>query len=340
MNNYKTYVLKETELDFWDDYINDTTSSTIFHKIEWLMAAAEHTKMQFMPLAVSKGKDIICLFPLFYKKKYGLRVLLSPPNRCGISYLGPVFNIPSSNRYNYEWTYINVIDEIIKFAEQNIGFDYFRIIHAPGVGDMRPYIWKGYSVQPKYTYEFNLSEGEKELYDRFHTTAKNKKKRAMSNNNISIYRDRKFASEILSLAEKRSVEQKFKFRISANYFNKLINSSFSDNIESIVVKNNGNIIAGSIDLIDRTNTYAWIATFSKEESIPGVGELILWEKIKDYHNRGFEKFDIVDANIRRLCRHKSRYGANLVNYFDVHKTSIKGKIALGLMNKYKRRQND
>ena len=102
-----------------------------------------------------------------------------------------------------------------------------------------------------------------------------------------------------------------------------------------VVIHEGNAIAGSIDLTDGNNVYAWVGSVSREEVVPGVGELILWEKIKDYHNRGYKTFD-VDANIRRLCKHKSRYGANLDNYFEVYKTSLKVKNRSLLMNKYKK----
>ena len=55
----------------------------------------------------------------------------------------------------------HILDEIIHFAEKQIGFDYFRIIHTPAIRDMRPYVLNEYSVEPKYTYIFNLSVGEK-----------------------------------------------------------------------------------------------------------------------------------------------------------------------------------
>ena len=340
MSDYKTYILNENDLDLWDNYIRNSECGTIFHKIEWLQAAADHSKMRLIPIAVRKGDTTVCLFPLFVKKKYGLRILLSPPNRCAISYLGPVMNIQSRNNYNYEWTYINIIDEIIQFAEKQIGFDYFRIIHVPEMQDMRPYIWKGFAVQPKYTYKFNLFDGNEKIFNNFHTTAKNKTKLAMKNNEISISRDRMQAYTILSLAERRSYDQKIKFRISTDYFNKLMDTSISNNFESTAIIHEGRTIVGSIDLLDKNNVYAWIASMSKEDYVPGGGELSLWERIKDYHNRGYKTFDMVDANIRRLCKHKSRYGASLVNYYYTYKTSIKGNIALKLINMYNNKIND
>jgi hypothetical protein len=337
MSEYRTYIVDEKDLGFWDDYISRSEGGTIFHRLEWLKAAADHSHMKLMPVAVAKGKDIVCLMPLFFKKKFGLRILLSPPNRCGISYMGPVLNIPSSDRYKYEWTYISILDEIIHFAEKEIGFDYFRIIHTPAIKDMRPYVWKGYSFIPKYTYIVDLSKGYDTIHSAFSKAARNKLRKVPDNNHVSILRGPQHADAILSLAEERSHDQGIKFRIHAGYIQKLVESSFAANIESVAAMHEGKTIAGSIDLIDGKNVYAWIGSASKEEIVPGVGELILREKIKDFHNRGFTSLDLVDANIRRLCRHKSRYGADLVNYFEVYKTSLKGKIALGLSGRYNRK---
>ncbi len=340
MSEYRTYIVDEKDLGLWDDYISRSEGGTIFHRLDWLKAAADQSNTQLIPVAVSKGEDLVCLMPFFYKKKYGLKILLSPPNRCYVSYLGPVMNIISSNRYKYEWTYISILDEIIHFAERQIGFDYFRIIHPTAIQDMRPYVWKGYSFTPKYTYMFDLSGGHDKIYSEFNHAARKGLRKAANNGNISISRGQNHAYDVLSLAEKRSYDQNIQFRVHEEYFKKLMDSSFAINIESTAVMYNGNVIAGSIDLIDGNNVYAWIGAFNKEEGISGVGELVLWEKIKDFHKRGYKTFDIVDANIIRLCKHKSKYGADLVSYFEVYKTSLKGKIALGLMNKYKKRQND
>ena len=86
MSEYRTYILDEKDLGLWDDYISRSEGGTIFHRLEWLKAAAEQSKTKFIPVAVKKGNDIVCLFPVYFNIKYGLRILLSPPNRCYVSY--------------------------------------------------------------------------------------------------------------------------------------------------------------------------------------------------------------------------------------------------------------
>lgn len=340
MADYKAYILGENEIGFWDNYITRSSNGTIFHKFEWLKAAEEHSKMKLLPVAVSKGNHIVCLLPLFQKKKYGFKILLSPPNTCAIPYLGPILNIPSSNRYNFEQTYIDSIDEIMLFAEKSIGFDYLRLVHTPDIIDMRPYFWKNYYVQPNYTYTFDLTAKNEELYNSFHSSTKNAIKKALDNKDIVISRDTKYTRDILSLVRQRYAAQKRKFKVSDRYFDTIMSSSLSENIESIAIIHKDRTIAGDITLTDQHNAYAWIGSVSREDNFPGVGELVLWEEIKELTGRGFTTYDFVGANTKHIRKHKAKYGAQLVDYFVVHKTSMKGKIALDLMNVYGKDSDD
>jgi len=329
---YTTYILGEKDSKFWDDFITNSSSGTIFHRFEWLKAAEEHSKMQLLPVAVYKGNTVVSLVPFFKSKKYGLRILLSPPNSCGIPFLGPVLNIPASNRYKYEQTYIDTIDHTILFLENKIGFDFLRIVHTPDIVDMRSYNWKKYYVQPNYTYSFDLTEDKESIYNGFHTSTKNALKKAMSNKEIMISKDKKYSSEILSLVDKRYKTQNRKFKVNKYYFEKLMSSSLSDCIESIAIVHNDHTIAGDITLTDRNNAYAWVGSVNRDVSLPGAGELVLWEKIKEYAERGFSAYDIVGANTRHIRKHKAKYGAKLVGYFVVQKSSRKGKVALNFLN--------
>lgn len=321
-------------MECWDEYINRSSNGTIFHSSAWLKAAENHAKMKLLPVVVSKGNHVVCLLPLFQGKKYGFRLLMSPPFLCAIPYLGPAFLIQSSNRYNYEQTYIEIIDEITHFAEKNIGFDYLRIVHPPDVIDMRPYTWKKYQVHPRYTYIFDLTAKTGELYNHFHSTTKNAVKKALTNQDIVISGDKKYAQDVLTLVRKRFEAKKIRFQISDRYFQQLMNSSLSDNIECIGVIHNDRIVAGDITITDKNNAYAWIGSVSRDGNYPGVGELVLWEKIKEYAVRGYLTYDIIGANRRDIRKHKAKYGARLVDYYVVQKTSMKGNIALELMKRF------
>ena len=336
VSEYKTYILDEKEIDIWDDFVSRSPHGTIFHRLDWLRAAEKHSANRFIPVAVKKGGHIVCLLPLFMKKKYRVKVLLSPPDSCGIPHLGPVFNIPATNRFNHENTYLDITDSYIRFIEKKIGFDYFRIIHVPDIVDMRPYAWNGYKIRPSYTYRFNLTAGPGKIYQEFHSTTKNSLNKTGNNGTISVSREWKYATIILALVEKRYNEQNRVFNIGKRYFHDLVSSSLNENIEPVAVLYNGSIIAGDISLVDRKNAYAWLGTVNRPVDIRGGGELVLWENVKDYSQRGLKTYDFIGANTRHICKHKSKYGADLVMYFEIFKTSSLGSLALKVFKLYEK----
>lgn len=340
MSEYKSYILSENEIDVWDEFVDKSPYGTIFHKYEWLKIAEEHAGMKFLPVAVNKGNTVVSLLPLFIKNKYGFRLLLSPPNSCAIPHLGPVFNIPATNRYVYEKTYINIIDAIIEFVEVKLGFDYIRIIHTPQIFDIRPYLWEKYNVNPNFTYILNLKNKNEEIYKKFYTSIRNNIKNAKKNRDILISHCMEHSYDTLSLVKERYSEQNRSFKVSENYIKNLMNSSFAQNIESVSLIHNGNLIAGTIDLMDRNHICSWLGTVNRKMNITGAGELLLWETLKEYRNKGYTTYDLVGANTRHLCDYKAKFGPDLVQYFVVYKASVKGKLALKLMNFYKKGSYD
>lgn len=147
-------------------------------------------------------------------------------------FLGPIFNIEASNRYNYEKTCNEILDEIMLFSEK-IGYDYFSIIHVPEIKDVRAYKHRGFSFTQLYTYLFNLQNGQDRIFGNFHRPARNILQKAHNNNQLSISHDPTFAIVILELLKLRYAEQSLKFKITKDYFNSLTGNTIKDNIEVI-----------------------------------------------------------------------------------------------------------
>ena len=337
MSEFRSLILPDRESDLWDSFINLSENGTVFHQLDWLKAAEKHSRMKLFPLLVYKGTKLVCLCPLFLMQKYGLKVLLSPPNGCGIPFLGPVFNVPASNRYNYERTYNEILEEIISFSENQIGYDYFGMIHTPEIRDIRSYKNNGFSINPCYTYRFNLQKGQEWIFDNFNKAARNILNKAKSCEKLSVSHEKNNAYNILEMLQTRYNEQNLKFKINQIYLDFLFSSSIKDNIEVISAICQNNFMAGDIVLVFKKKAYVWQRAVKREDNIAGTGELILWEKIKELLQRGIEYYDFVGANTPHICRHKSKYGADLVSYFDVFKTTSRGKIALNLLNLSKKK---
>ena len=60
-------VADEKSLEVWDKIVDSSEMGTIFHKLDWLKAVEKHTKSTFYPLIGYEGREVVCLFPVFYK---------------------------------------------------------------------------------------------------------------------------------------------------------------------------------------------------------------------------------------------------------------------------------
>lgn len=65
MSKVKVKIADENDLEKWDESVDSSVHGTIFHKLDWLHAAAEKTKTALLPLMGFRGQDAIALFPVF-----------------------------------------------------------------------------------------------------------------------------------------------------------------------------------------------------------------------------------------------------------------------------------
>ena len=334
MTNINIKIISTEEHEIWDRFIDNSPSGSVFHKFEWLKAAESHSGFKLYPLAVYKGDVFICAFPVYYHKKKSLKIILSPPNACGIPHLGPVFHIETQKVYNYEKIYFNIMDQLIEFLSKQIGFDYLRIAFPPYLNDMRPLIWNNFRVSPNYTYEIYLRNGADEVYHSFDSRVRQFIRNAEKNNSISI---RKLNSEgipgFIKLIKERYKDQGKEFKISEKYISELLKGSLAENIHFIGAYLNSNIISGLVLLEYKNRVLHWLGAISPKEKITGINELLHWETIKEFESNGFKSYELMGANTKHLCQNKSKYNPDLVNYYVAEKSSWKGRIALSLFNR-------
>jgi len=69
MSDTKVKVADEKELEVWDKIVDLSEMGTVFHKLDWLRAAEKHTRSKLYPLIGYEGREVVGLFPIFYKKR-------------------------------------------------------------------------------------------------------------------------------------------------------------------------------------------------------------------------------------------------------------------------------
>jgi hypothetical protein len=143
----------------WDKFIDDSPHGLLFHRWDFLKIAEKHTGYKLLPYGVYLGEELVCIFPLFYKKTMGLKTLFSPPPKTAIPSLGLVMGAGYDGlRQRRKENYLNdVVDEMHKEITR-LSPDYISIALVPRFIDVRPFKWNGYDIDVHFTYLIDLKK--------------------------------------------------------------------------------------------------------------------------------------------------------------------------------------
>ncbi len=111
MSDINVKIADEKELQMWDEIVDSSEMGTIFHKLDWLRAAEAHTKSKFYPLIGYEGQEVASLFPIFYMQKAFVKMAFSPPPKCAIPYMGPIFRYLTGKQIKIETLHNTVVEK-------------------------------------------------------------------------------------------------------------------------------------------------------------------------------------------------------------------------------------
>ena len=308
----------------WDTFVDESPYGLLFHKWDFLEIVAKHTKLTLYRYGIYKGDELIAVFPFFYGKKLFLRTLFSPPPNFAIPYLGFILNdkflsLKQDKKESFMAEVVNSINEInIKYPS-----DYLYISLVPDLIDVREFSWSGYKITPYYTYSIQLPENIDDLFINFKKNArkiiKNIPKEQLSllqSDDLSIL----FAQQ-----NQRYNEQGINNPIQNIEYLLNIKNKFPENVFYYKLFFN-NILLSSILMIEYKKAMAWIGHSKPEDN---SNDIFMWELIKNERNKGYNKFEIIGANTKKLCQFKSKFNPTLEFYFVIYQKDILGKIAEG-----------
>lgn len=330
-------ILTIDDSSIWDDFIDRSPYGTIFHKWGFLETIEKHTGYTLLPYGMYVKDQLVCIFPAFLKSNYGVNIILSPPPRTGIPYMGFVM----SSEYNdltqngKEVRLKDIVQGITgKLDEISPVYVSFQLI--PELNDIREFKWNDYSVDPLFTYYLSTDVPLEDISKGFSRSTKSiisKIRNNRFNMEIKESNDLSLFSELLS---KRYEEQGMRFPIvNMEYLADLIRL-YPDNIKLYYVYGgNGNIAGSSLAILYKDKVISWLGTPKPDVSLP-VNELLFWEFIKIAKNRN-SKFEIGGADTQRLCSFKSRFNPSLETNYRVFRRKNIGVVAEWVyLNVYKK----
>jgi hypothetical protein len=273
----------------WDEINSKSPHGTLFHQWNWLKITEKHTRTRLYPLIGLKNGIPIGVCPLFFQKKGPARMVFSPPPHAALFYLGPVLTgYDTLSQEKWEHLYIDFHNSVENYIINDLRANYISISLSPALQDSRPFSWSGYAIEPNFDYAVDLSTGIEDLYSSLDRKQRADLKRAKAKGMSVEIGTKKDFETILDLMDIRYTQQAKIVTASRDYFLDLY-ETYEDNLKIFVVKFEGEIVTGTIDLEYRDTLYCWIGNPKPINPIsPSPNDLLISECVRYASEHGLK----------------------------------------------------
>lgn len=306
---YSVRKLHPGEYNLWDRFIFTTNSGTIFHSTHW--AEIIHTVFgrPFNILAVFKNDEINGGILYWPKNVLKIKSLTNVPVT---PYQGILYKTSSLKSSGMIAEYHKITNLLLDELQKT--YTYVDIPLSNGITDVRPYLWKNFTVEPSYTYIFNLIEFD-QLKNQF-SQALRRKINVSLKENLSVVQ-----SDEITLLVKFVVES-YKYHkttppVAEAALQKLFEIILQQNIGRLFYLNSEDkTIAGIIVLSDQKKVYALFAGIDKKYRNSHFTEYLYADLMQRPEFKG-KQFDFLGANTQTFEQFKRSFGGELDVYFNV-----------------------
>ncbi len=315
--------LYKEEKGNWDELVSNSPQGSVFQTTSWL----ENLNTRSYKIFVCSYKNnIVAGIPITYIKKNGLKFATNPPFT---PYLGVVFKTnENKTKYVNQLSFETKIS--ITFANQLKTFPYFSFSFNYHFNDPLPFIWENYSVSPRFTYLLKLDNLD-ELLSNMERDTRNRVVTAQKYN-LSIEKGK--INDLTTLIELTYKRKGLKIPYTKNFYEESF-KDFLKNMVLLIMKDNDEVIAGSLMAFDNKRSYYLIGGFKEDERYKGLGQLLIWNMITYSKNTlNLSEFDFVgtpNPNIERFFR---GFGGELTPYYFINKKNNFYRLSKMLFNMY------
>lgn len=313
---------KTTDQESWNDYVERSPNGTAFHQYEALETQAAHSSTTLHALVGYKGQEPVGLFPVFEFQKGPIPFVFSPPFGLRVQYLGPaLLNMAKLKQRKREQRHRAFVEGCLEWIDYEIGPRYMTTRTDWRYGDLRPYKWSGFEVQPSYTYVVDLEPDESDVMSRFSRTTR----RRIRNHSDDRYVVEEGGTEaiewIIRQVNERYEEQGESTPITADFVTDLFERLPDGQVKPYVLSVDGERITGTVLLEYDGTAHRWQGGVKVDHELP-ANELLEWHMMREAGENGIEDYEIVDANFPRLNEWKAKFGPTVRPYYSLKRTSV------------------
>lgn len=275
----------------------------------------------------NNNKELIGFFYYQNHKRAKLLTHISPPflsPNCGLFVKDESTNTAKKNSFQKK------VHELISTYFKKEKFDILTLPFPFQYADMQPYIWSGFEVSPKYTYQLDLSQNENSLLAAM--SPERRKNITKSIKDGLAVKVSLVCEKSQQLIEKTFTNQGLWFdkQVLTNLF---LNLTSNNNAISYSTYAGEQLLATVFCVKDDERAYYILGGFDNDSLHSGAGAFAMWHAIKKAKEDGLKIFDFEGSMHPPIEKYFRGFGGEMVPYFCVEKKNLKGKALLKLRGK-------
>mgnify|MGYP002762049254 CR=1 FL=1 len=318
----------------WNGYLDHAPTPTPFHYAEVLDVLASAADATLHRLAGFKGQEPIGLFPVFEVERGPVTGVFSPPPELKVPYLGPTLVVrgDAPKRRRLDRQHHEFVERTLDHLSASIDPGFVQVRTPPGYDDVRPFSWRAYEADPRYTYVVDLTKSEEGLLASFSSDARRNVTDEYDTDFEIVAGDAADIERIVAQTAERHAEQDEPFPVDPAFVVDLYEAAPDGVVRPLVCRVDGEFASGTVCLETTDAAIRWVGSAKPSCDIP-ANDLIDWTYCRRAADRGVEAFDLAGANNPRIAEYKAKFAPDLVPYYRLKSASRTMDVAVSLYNK-------
>ena len=305
----------------WDDGL-PSTGFEPFHTAAALSVLDRHAAGDLLPLGGYRGEQLVGMLPVFVRKVGRARILSSPPPGMAIPHLGPIVMPTSPKQRKREKVTREFTNGVLDVLGVDAATTLCRFLCHTDYPDPRPYRWAGLSVESSFTYR--LQVGDRSPEDIIDSFSRSLRREIRSGEDLDVEIETEGvdgAERVFEATQARYAEQDEGFSPSWPYVRDVV-ADLDERSRVYVARDRGGAyLGGVIAVFSNDAAYYWLGGARTTHEGVSINSLLHWRIIRDVAEdppiESVTEYNLVGANTERLCRYKSKFGADLAPYYVV-----------------------
>jgi lipid II:glycine glycyltransferase (peptidoglycan interpeptide bridge formation enzyme) len=297
--------------------INNLKQTSVFNSKEWISIYNSHNSIELLGI-FNKNNELIGFF--YYKNHKRAKLLnqISPPflsPHCGLYFEDNTINPAQKNTFKK-----NILQAILVHLKQ-LKYDILTLPFPESTIDMQSFIWSGFEVSPKYTYQIDLTQDEDDILAKMSPERRKNIKKAKKDTVLAQFSLKNKDSQKLIkntfIQQKMHYDQNILNAIFTNFNTKSNSISFTSYHESTP-------LATVFCIYDKEVAYYILGGYNKDNRHEGAGALAMWEAIKHAKSIGVKVFDFEGSMHPPIEKYFRGFGGEIKPFFTVIKKNYLG----------------